>query len=66
MTKADVAKLRVGSEFADVFFHPPQRVVKIDGIMYECKVIHEDGSLSAGSEWFVPSHFDEYYEVIKF
>ena len=32
--------------------------VKIDGIMFEMKYVREDGTLSNGSVFYVPSHFE--------
>lgn len=33
--------------------------VSINGFMYEMKWVREDGSLSVGSVFYVPSHFAE-------
>ncbi|MBR5808838.1 MAG: hypothetical protein IKY39_01855 [Clostridia bacterium] len=40
------------------------KCVKVDGIMYELKWVHEDGSLSKGSVIAVPSHL-EHYEILN-
>lgn len=32
--------------------------VDIDGLMYEMKWVREDGTLSQGSVFYVPSHFN--------
>lgn len=66
MTRAEVEKLRVGSRVKE-FDGTIQEVVSIErGIsnMYELKYIGEDGTLSKGSDFKVPSHF-EYDEIIK-
>lgn len=58
MTKAEVKNLKVGSKIKNIL-GDIQVVVSIeDGNWYEMKWIKENGELSKGSEFKVPSHFE--------
>lgn len=58
MTKAEVKNLKVGSKIENLL-GDIQVVVSIeDGNWYEMKWIKENGELSKGSEYKVPSHFE--------
>lgn len=58
MTKAEVKKLKVGSKIKDCLGAIKEVVSIQDGILYELKWINENGELSKGSEYQVPSHFE--------
>lgn len=57
MTQEQVKALKVGSRVVDLL-DDTLEVVKIDGLLYELKWVHEDGTLSKGSQIAVPSHFE--------
>jgi hypothetical protein len=66
MTRAEAEKLRIGSRVRE-FDGTIEEVVNIEGgiaNLYELKYVGEDGTLSKGSDFKVPSHF-EYDEIIK-
>ncbi len=62
MTKEQVKALKVGSRVINLLGNTLE-VVKIDGLLYELKWVREDGSLSKGSQFAVPSHF-EYMQLV--
>ena len=49
-------KINIGTRIKDTIGNILE-CVSIDGIMYEMKYVREDGTLSGGSVFYVPSHF---------
>lgn len=58
MTRNEVKELRVGSKIKDCLGKIKVVVSIKEEILYELKWIKEDGTLSKGSEYQVPSHFE--------
>ncbi len=64
MTKEQVNSLKVGDRVKDIIDNTLEVVsISKDRMLYELKWVHEDGSMSKGSQFYVPSHF-AYCEVI--
>ena len=49
-------KINIGTRIKDTIGNTLE-CVNIDDIMYEMKYVRQDGSLSGGSVFYVPSHF---------
>ena len=70
MTKKEVKQLKIGSEFIDcIGAHKVIVDIRYHGNtpFYEIKwIMDENGTLSKGSEFNVPCHFNKWDKVIKY
>ena len=57
MTEKEVSKLKVGSKIKDCLGAIKVVVSIQDNILYELKWLDDNGNLSKGSEYQVPTHF---------